>query len=109
MTCSITAVASPAYITAMMTCIDFTDICDLTWQSTSNQLIIAAHVCSDVAFLVHMVAAFFFTCKLSSIVCVTNITNPCIADARLYFFSIINYSYAHVTSCLYKLVRNHLL
>ena len=33
------------------------DVCDATWQSTLNSLIISAHVFSDVAFLVLVVSA----------------------------------------------------
>ena len=37
----------------------FADTCDSTWRSTRNQIIIAAHVCSDVAFVVLVVTACF--------------------------------------------------
>ena len=36
-----------------------TDLCDPSWQSTRDALIIAAHVISDLAFLVEVVAAGF--------------------------------------------------
>ena len=47
------------HYTCLSSMLCVTDTCDPSWQSTRDDLIIAAHVISDLAFLVEVIAAGF--------------------------------------------------
>ena len=67
-----------------------TDTCDPSWQSTRDDLIIAAHVISDLAFLVEVVAVMFLCI---AVCCWDNCKSSYIPSllASFYFVSCSNF------------------
>ena len=72
----------------------YIDLCDPSWQSTRDALIIAAHVISDLAFLVEVVAAGFLVgviccgkyCKFISIILEVCFINANHANTRVSLY-----------------------